>query len=83
MAFGVERKWAKAFQDIYREPPTWYVGSTAGPFDLNGFSTPAGRPVEPDRERDELVAAQLGRIGIQRRVVGWRIGWGGRGRVLS
>ena len=21
MAFGVERKWAKAFQDIYREPP--------------------------------------------------------------
>jgi uncharacterized membrane protein YgcG len=38
MAFGVERKWARAFQDIYREPPTWYVGSTAGPFDLNGFS---------------------------------------------
>jgi uncharacterized membrane protein len=42
MAFGVERKWAKAFQDIYREPPTWYVGSHAGPFDLNGFSTQLG-----------------------------------------
>ena len=38
MAFGVERKWAKAFQDIYREPPTWYVGTGTGPFDLSGFS---------------------------------------------
>ncbi|MBI2403388.1 MAG: DUF2207 domain-containing protein, partial [Gemmatimonadetes bacterium] len=26
MAFGVEKKWAGAFRDIYREPPTWYVG---------------------------------------------------------
>jgi uncharacterized membrane protein len=43
MAFGVERKWAKAFQDIYREPPTWYVGgSTTGPFDMNGFSSRLG-----------------------------------------
>jgi uncharacterized membrane protein len=42
MAFGVERKWAKAFQDIYREPPTWYVGTTSGPFDLNGFSSRLG-----------------------------------------
>jgi uncharacterized membrane protein YgcG len=42
MAFGVERRWAKAFQDIYREPPTWYVGTTAGPFDLNGFSSRLG-----------------------------------------
>jgi uncharacterized membrane protein len=42
MAFGVERKWARAFQDIYREPPRWYVGSTSGPFDLNGFSSRLG-----------------------------------------
>jgi uncharacterized membrane protein len=42
MAFGVERKWAKAFEGIYREPPTWYVGSTTGPFDLNGFSSRLG-----------------------------------------
>jgi hypothetical protein len=42
MAFGVERKWAKAFQDIYREPPTWYVGSSAGPFDMNGFTSRLG-----------------------------------------
>jgi len=26
MALGVERKWAKAFEDMYREPPEWYVG---------------------------------------------------------
>src|SRR6202008_614739 len=27
MAFGVEERWANAFKDIYREPPTWYTGS--------------------------------------------------------
>jgi hypothetical protein len=42
MAFGVERKWARAFEGIYRIPPTWYVGSTPGPFDLNGFSSRLG-----------------------------------------
>lgn len=42
MAFGVERRWAKAFQDIYREPPTWYVGGRNGPFDLSGFSSRLG-----------------------------------------
>ena len=42
MAFGVERKWAKAFEGIYREPPPWYVGSTSGPFNLQGFSSRLG-----------------------------------------
>jgi uncharacterized membrane protein YgcG len=42
MAFGVERKWAKAFEGIYRGPPTWYVGATPGQFDLNGFSSRLG-----------------------------------------
>ncbi|HUF35693.1 MAG TPA: DUF2207 domain-containing protein [Gemmatimonadales bacterium] len=42
MAFGVERKWARAFRDIYREPPGWYVGSDTGPFDLGGFSSRLG-----------------------------------------
>lgn len=37
MAFGVADKWAKAFQDIYREPPTWYVGGT-GQFNAVNFS---------------------------------------------
>ncbi|MGW8264720.1 MAG: DUF2207 domain-containing protein [Longimicrobiales bacterium] len=26
MALGVEEKWARAFEDIYKEPPDWYVG---------------------------------------------------------
>src|SRR6185312_4497437 len=38
MAFGVERKWARAFQNIYREPPKWYVGSNASAFDFDSFS---------------------------------------------
>lgn len=38
MAFGVERKWAKAFQNIYREPPRWYVGSNSSAFDLGRLS---------------------------------------------
>jgi uncharacterized membrane protein len=38
MALGVERKWARAFRDIYREPPRWYVGANGGTFDLDGFS---------------------------------------------
>jgi len=37
MAFGVADKWAKAFEDIYREPPQWYVGST-GQFSTSSFS---------------------------------------------
>jgi hypothetical protein len=42
MAFGVGDKWAKAFEDIYREPPTWYVGGT-GHFSASGFSHSIGQ----------------------------------------
>jgi uncharacterized membrane protein len=38
MAFGVERRWAKAFRDIYREPPRWYAGPNPGSFSLDDFS---------------------------------------------
>jgi len=27
MIFGLEKKWAKEFEDMYVEPPSWYVGS--------------------------------------------------------
>ena len=37
MAFGVADKWAKAFEDMYREPPQWYVGGT-GRFSASSFS---------------------------------------------
>jgi uncharacterized membrane protein len=30
MALGVETHWAKAFEGIIQNPPTWYVGSTPG-----------------------------------------------------
>src|SRR6266436_10030766 len=37
MAFGVADKWAKAFEDIYREPPRWYSGGS-GSFNAMSFS---------------------------------------------
>ncbi len=44
IALGVEKKWAKQFKDIYKEPPEWYVGAR-GQFNavlftssLNSFS---------------------------------------------
>lgn len=42
MAFRVEKRWAHAFQDIYREPPQWYSGGSSfqgGRFDMGSFST--------------------------------------------
>ena len=38
MAFGVESKWAKAFKDIYVQPPIWYAGTHAGMFNASTFS---------------------------------------------
>jgi uncharacterized membrane protein len=31
MALGVEKNWSKAFQNILKEPPNWYRGSSYGP----------------------------------------------------
>jgi uncharacterized membrane protein YgcG len=31
MALGVEKNWSKAFQNILKEPPSWYRGSSYGP----------------------------------------------------
>jgi uncharacterized membrane protein len=38
MAFGVERKWARAFEGIYTQPPTWYVGPSVLHFNVSSFS---------------------------------------------
>lgn len=38
MAFGVEQRWARAFQDICHEPPSWYVGAGPGTFNSTVFS---------------------------------------------
>jgi uncharacterized protein (TIGR04222 family) len=42
MALQVEDRWARAFQDIYREPPTWYVGNYHGTFSAARFSSTLG-----------------------------------------
>jgi uncharacterized membrane protein len=39
MAFGVEKKWAKAFQGIYTQPPNWYVGPSFTNFNVGHFSS--------------------------------------------
>jgi uncharacterized membrane protein YgcG len=31
MALGVEKNWSRAFQDVLKEPPDWYRGSSYGP----------------------------------------------------
>ena len=38
MVFGVEKQWARAFRDIYTEPPRWYTGSNYGAFNVSSFS---------------------------------------------
>lgn len=39
MAFGVEKKWARAFEGIYTEPPKWYVGPGVRDFSASRFSS--------------------------------------------
>jgi predicted membrane protein DUF2207 len=38
MAFGVEKNWARAFEGIYTQSPTWYVGSGGTGFSASRFS---------------------------------------------
>ena len=39
MAFGVEEKWARAFKDLYMEPPSWYTGGSIHSFNAARFSS--------------------------------------------
>ena len=39
MAFRVESKWAKAFEDMYTEPPRWYSGPHGATFHASSFSS--------------------------------------------
>jgi uncharacterized membrane protein len=43
MAFGVEDSWARAFDDIYREPPDWYRGTSVHAFRSQLFATNMAR----------------------------------------
>ncbi len=38
MALKVEKRWARAFEGIYREPPRWYVGSDPIGFSATNFT---------------------------------------------
>lgn len=42
MAFRVEAKWAKAFEDLYRTPPDWYRGQP-GSFHTSSFTRSMNR----------------------------------------
>lgn len=39
MAFKVEGKWAKAFEEMYAEPPRWYSGPHGGHFHASTFTS--------------------------------------------
>lgn len=39
MAFGVEGRWSRAFENLYREPPQWYAGSGYHGFSASHFSS--------------------------------------------
>lgn len=39
MAFGVEARWARAFESMYREPPGWYAGTGYHGFSPVHFSS--------------------------------------------
>lgn len=42
MAFGVEKQWARAFEGIFTQSPSWYVGTGGGPFSPSHFSSNLG-----------------------------------------
>jgi uncharacterized membrane protein len=43
MALGVERKWAAAFEDIYKKQPEWYTGTNYPSFHTRSFVSDLGR----------------------------------------
>ena len=42
MALQVEKKWARAFDDLYKEPPDWYSGPAGHRFRPTIFVTDLG-----------------------------------------
>jgi hypothetical protein len=38
IALGVQQKWAKQFDGMYMNPPSWYVGANPGGFTANNFA---------------------------------------------
>lgn len=42
MAFGVEKRWARAFQSMQLQPPSWYAGVNGTDFSARAFSDRLG-----------------------------------------
>ena len=42
MCLGVEKRWVAAFDDICKQPPSWYHGSTMGTFQASSFARDLG-----------------------------------------
>ena len=42
IAFGVEKQWAKAFEDITIPNPDWYDGGSVGSFSAMNFTSSIG-----------------------------------------
>lgn len=42
MIFGLEKKWAKEFEDIYRTPPDWYSSTSGDMFSTTLFASNLG-----------------------------------------
>ena len=69
MALGVEDNWAKAFEGIYKEPPSWYSGpGGVHMFRPCTFTNNLGVMSTQPRRRHGFGAAEQRRIGIQRRL---------------
>lgn len=43
MALGVEKKWARAFEDLYRRPPDWYRGDAPSGFHAGVLAADLGQ----------------------------------------
>lgn len=43
MALGVEKKWARAFEEMYRRPPDWYRGDSPSSFHAGVLAADLGR----------------------------------------
>jgi hypothetical protein len=79
LVFGLEDKWADAFRDMYREPPSWYSSPNyRNSFTPNTFVSDLGRSQAYEQllslNTEEVGRERIGRGGVERR---GRFGGGG------
>ncbi len=74
MALGIENRWAKAFQGIVQNPPTWYVGPTP----YVGFNPIFFASSMHAMATRRAPGVRSGATGQQQRFGIWRRRWGRR-----